>query len=82
MALVKFLSSLVASEVEELRGKCNFTDDEREVFELLTRGKSIAEISMKLSVSTKTVERKITDIRSKVKRVKGGKFERRTEVED
>ena len=56
-------------EVEYFRQKCNFTEDEREVFELRVRGKSIVSISMALHTSESTVSRRLRGIKRKIIRV-------------
>ena len=60
---------LTAPEADRLRLLCNFTDDERKVFDLHIRNKSIVEISMELKMSTRTVDRRLKNIRLKVKKV-------------
>lgn len=56
-------------EVEYFRQKCNFTEDEREVFELRVRGKSIVAISLALHMSESTVSRRLRGIKNKIIRV-------------
>jgi DNA-binding NarL/FixJ family response regulator len=48
---------------------CNFTEDERAVFDLRVKGKSIIEISMKLPMAERTVNRRIKDIKRKIHKV-------------
>lgn len=52
-----------------LREMCNFTPEEREVFELRTSGRSLVEISMALCISEATVSRRIRAIKRKIVRV-------------
>lgn len=61
-------SDLIALEADRLRALCGFTDQERQVFDLRLRGKSLVEISMELAVSTATVSRRIAAIGKKVKK--------------
>jgi len=49
--------------------ECNFTPDERAVFDLCTKAKSITEISIQLHISTSTVSRKIKNIKRKISRI-------------
>lgn len=56
-------------EVEYFRQKCNFTEDERDVFELRVRGKSIVAISLALHMSESTVSRRLRGIKNKIIRV-------------
>lgn len=61
---------LINSELEVYVQECNFTNDELNVFWKLAKGKSIAEISLELSVSESTVSRRIKEIENKMKGVK------------
>ena len=56
-------------EVEYFRQNCNFTEDERDVFELRVRGKSIVAISLALHMSESTVSRRLRGIKNKIIRV-------------
>lgn len=56
-------------ECEQFRRLCNFTDDERAVFDLRVRGKSIVEIQFALSMSESTVTRRIRAIKKKIYKV-------------
>lgn len=62
------LHKLVKPELEMLRENCNFTFAEMEVFNLLSKGISIREISMTLCMSEASVNRKIKGIRDKIER--------------
>lgn len=62
------LHKLIKPELEFLRENCNFTLAEMEVFNLLAKGYSIKQISMELSMSEPSVNRKIKDIKEKVNR--------------
>lgn len=64
------LHKLIKPELELLKENCNFTFAEMEVFELLSKGFSIREISLKLCISEPTVNRKIRDIKIKIERSK------------
>ena len=56
-------------ECDRFRELCNFTEDERKVFDLRVKGKSIVEISMSLCMSDTTVNRRIKAIKRKIYRV-------------
>lgn len=56
-------------ECEWFRQVCNFTRDERDVFELRVRDHSRVEIAMKLGMSISTVDRKIKGIKRKIHKV-------------
>lgn len=60
------LSKLTKPELEEVTKNANLTDDEMDVFLMLSRGKSIKEIAFKQSVSTATVSRRIECIKKKI----------------
>lgn len=63
------LSRMTKPELEKILQNANFTQDEESVFRLLSRGKTITEISQLENVSERTVNRKIKDIRLKVSRL-------------
>ena len=46
-------------EYEYILENCNFTDRQRQIFELRRNGKSIVEISFIIPASTRTVDREI-----------------------
>ena len=71
MRLGKYLSSLTKPELEEIKKNCNLTDDESVIFDLLAKRRSITEISMKLSVCDRTINRRIADIYYKVSKAGG-----------
>lgn len=55
-------------ECDRFRELCNFTEDERKIFDLRVKGKTIVEISMALPMSTATVERRLRAIKRKIYR--------------
>ncbi len=58
-----------AAECERFRRDCNFTDDERAVFDIRVTGKSLVYISSQLNMSRSTVDRRIRDIKRKIYKV-------------
>ena len=58
-------------EVDYLRDKGNFTDDETEIFEMLTKGRTITEIAIQMCVSERTVDRRVKKIKHKILRIGG-----------
>jgi len=56
-------------ECEYFRRQCNFTEDERKVFDLRVKEKSVIEICFALNMSESTVKRRIRAIKSKIYRV-------------
>ena len=60
---------LTAPEADRLRALCNFSDEEREVFDLRIRDKSVVEISMALHLSVASTKRRLKSIARKVEKV-------------
>lgn len=60
------LHKLTQSKLDDYKLRSNFTEDEEITFDMLSKGKSISEIATRLSVSTRTVDRRIADIKSKI----------------
>lgn len=56
-------------ECDRFRELCNFTEEERKVFDLRVTGRSIIEISLALSMAEATVNRRIRAIKRKIYRV-------------
>lgn len=71
MSLIRYLTSLTKPELERLTNECNFSDDEQEVFDMLSRNKSTLEISFKLGLSKRTTDRRIESIKRKVDKING-----------
>lgn len=63
------LHKLIKPELEFYKEHCNFTLAEAEIFDLLAKGLSIKQISMKLCLSEPSVHRKIKDIRTKIDKI-------------
>ena len=62
---------MMRPEIERITENANFTDDEMEIFTLLTREKSLIEISTRTNLSVSTVKRRIAKIDVKVARING-----------
>lgn len=60
---------MIKPELEELEQICHFTDEESEVFEELSRGRSRIFIAEKLSISCTTVSNRIKNIQNKISKV-------------
>ena len=56
------------AEYEMLIARCGFSEDEEKIFNMRRKGKSVVEISIALSLSTRTVDRRIRSIKHKIKR--------------
>lgn len=63
------LTEFTRPEVEYLRQECNFTDEERAVFDMRASARSIVEIGLALHMSESTVYRKLNCIKRKILRV-------------
>nr|UWG76883.1 MAG: adhesin biosynthesis transcription regulatory protein [Bacteriophage sp.] len=64
-------SELTKPELERIIENANFTEEELRIFKLLSQGRSITEIAMRLSVCDRTVNRKINKIKSKISKLEG-----------
>lgn len=73
MRLGKYLSSLTKPELERISENANFTTDEKIIFLMLAKNKSIVQISQEINVCTRTVNRKIGTIKEKIIRLEGYK---------
>lgn len=60
---------LTEPEADRLRALCNFSDEERQVFDLRIRDKSVIEISMSLNLSVASTKRRLQSIRQKIQKV-------------
>lgn len=64
-------TDLTEPECDRYRRGCNFTEEERAVFDLRVKGRSIIEISQKLNLSEATISRRLRNIRNKIQRLGG-----------
>lgn len=56
-------------ECEFFRQQCNFTDEERAIFDLRVKAHSLVEIQQKLHMSESTINRRIRNIKRKIYKV-------------
>lgn len=63
------LSALIKPELDYLRDNGNFTEEELQIFYMLSSGKSIVYISEKMQYSTATVNRRIKKIHEKIDKI-------------
>lgn len=61
--------NLVEKELERFRKECNFTEEERECFELKARDKSNQFIALKMNVSLSKVTQLNKRIRQKINKI-------------
>lgn len=59
-------SKLTKPELDKILDNANFTSEEEKIFEFLFRGASQKEISAKMCMSLRTVERRVQEIKRKV----------------
>lgn len=74
MRFGEYLSSLTKPELENFIENCNFSEEEEIIFHMLSKKKSLTEISMCRSSSLSTVNRRVRCIRQKVVRVSGNNY--------
>lgn len=60
------LSFLSKEQSEEYKRKMNLTEDEEQIFDMLTKNYSIVKIACIMQMSTRTVDRRIKNIKSKM----------------
>lgn len=63
------ISDYTRPECDRLREVCNFTPEERAVFDLRAGDASITKIHMELCMSEATVNRRLRGIKNKIARV-------------
>lgn len=59
-------SELTKPELDFILKYANFTEEEEDIFKLLSRGKSIIEIAEHIMICERTVNRKVTKIKNKI----------------
>ena len=64
------LHNLTEAECENFRHGCNFTDEERAIFDLRVKGKSRVEIAASMAISIATTDRRLRGIYEKVNKVR------------
>lgn len=64
------LRNLTETECENYRHGCNFTDEERAIFDLRVKGKSRVEIAASMAISIATTDRRLRGIYEKVNKAK------------
>ncbi len=62
-------NSFTELECERFRRVCNFTEDERRVFDMRVRGNSVVQISLSLNMSEATVNRRLKAVKRKILKV-------------
>ena len=67
--LVNLKKDFTEPECERFRMLCNFTQDERAVFDMRVKAKSIVEIQIALCMSDSTIRRRLRNIEKKISKV-------------
>lgn len=60
------LSFLSREQSEEYKKKMNLTEDEEKIFDMLTKNYSVVKIAGVMQMSTRTVDRRIKNIKLKM----------------
>lgn len=63
------LSKYTTQEIKNMRSNLNLTEEESQIFDLLTKGKSRQQICDKVQMSMRSVDRRIERIRGKLNRL-------------
>ena len=69
MRIGKYLSTLTKPELEEIENKANFSDEEKTIYYMLSKKKSLTEISINNQISLSTLKRRINNIKWKVGKI-------------
>lgn len=69
MRIGKYLSTLTKPELEEIENKANFSDEEKIIYYMLSKKKSLTEISINNQISLSTLKRRINNIKWKVDKI-------------
>ena len=77
MRLGKYLSSLTKPEIDELRELLNLSDENLLIFDFLSIGKTRQEISTRICMSSRAIDRKIREIKNKIFKIDNNLFNRR-----
>lgn len=68
MNLGKMLSSMIKPELEELKSICEFSEEELKIIQMLRNRKTNIEIAQATNSSIATIDRRIKNIKIKIKR--------------
>lgn len=60
------LSFLSKKQSEEYKSKMNLTEEEEKIFDMLTKNYSVVKIAGVMQMSTRTVDRRIKNIKLKI----------------
>lgn len=60
------LSRYKTSDLQKIKEDANLTEDEEMIYNMLSKGKSIIQIADKMNLSTRTIDRRIRDMKEKL----------------
>ena len=60
------LSRYKTSDLQKIKEDANLTEDEEMIYYMLSKGKSIIQIADKMNLSTRTIDRRIRDMKEKL----------------
>ena len=60
------LSRYKTSDLQKMKEDANLTEDEEMIYYMLSKGKSIIQIADKMNLSTRTIDRRIRDMKEKL----------------
>lgn len=60
------LSRYKLSDLQKMKEDANLTEDEEMIYYMLSKGKSIIQIADKMNLSTRTIDRRIRDMKEKL----------------
>ena len=60
------LSRYNTSDLQKIKEDANLTEDEEMIYNMLSKGKSIIQIADKMNLSTRTIDRRIRNMKEKL----------------
>lgn len=60
------LSRYKTSDLQKIKEDANLTEDEEMIYNMLSKGKSIIQIADKMNLSTRTIDRRIRNMKEKL----------------
>ena len=60
------LSRYKTSDLQKIKEDANLTEEEEMIYYMLSKGKSIIQIADKMNLSTRTIDRRIRDMKEKL----------------
>ena len=60
------LSRYKTADLQKIKEDANLTEDEEMIYNMLSKGKSIIQIADKMNLSTRTIDRRIRNMKEKL----------------